>query len=84
MVAVCLAVAGRCGCAGDRGRLPQAHEHRVHLPKFEIPSVRVLLRGQPKRGRCASANLVVDPGAGHVPVVARGRAGREPETEAGL
>lgn len=56
----------------------------MHLPKSEIPSVRVLLRGQPKRGRCSPADIAVDPRAGHVPAVAGGQAGRKPETEASL
>lgn len=47
----------------------------MHLPKFEIPSVRVLLRRQSKRRRCAPADLVVNPRVGDVPAVAGRQAG---------
>ena len=56
----------------------------MHLPKLEIPSVRVLLRRQSKLGRCAPADLAVDPCVGDVPAMARRQSRREPQTKADL
>ena len=56
----------------------------MHLPKLEVPSVRVLVRGQSKRSARAPADLVIDPRVSDFLVMASRQIDREPKTEAGL